>query len=163
MGKSSTLYGLRVGLAKECVFRTRPARIGASGIYLRISLFSSGVLADGEWHIERHYPTQAQKQGLTPISRHARARRVRVCAFHYGKAHGCINATRLRRKSGQTGHPPFVAGVAKTLVEFAWARCGAPPSTSRWLTVRKWTSEDKIEQIGRRLRRYACDKDQQTQ
>jgi len=28
----------------------------------------------------------------------------------------CINATRLRRKSGQRGHPALVAGVAKTMV-----------------------------------------------
>ena len=31
------------------------------------------------------------------------------------------------------------------------------------LAVQKWTSEDKIEQIRNRLRRYACGKDQQTQ
>jgi hypothetical protein len=31
------------------------------------------------------------------------------------------------------------------------------------LAVRKWTSEDEIEQISNRLRRYACGKDQQTQ
>ena len=30
-------------------------------------------------------------------------------------------------------------------------------------SVRKWTSQDKIEQISSRLRRYACGKDQQTQ
>ncbi len=36
----------------------------------------------------------------------------------------------------------------------------APPDR---LAVRKWTSEDEIEQISIRLRRYACGKDQQTQ
>ena len=31
----------------------------------------------------------------------------------------CINAATLRRKSRQMGHPVFVAGVAKALVDLA--------------------------------------------
>jgi len=49
------------------------------------------------------YPTQAQKQGLTPISCHAVLERSACAPFIKERRMKCINATSLRRKSGQWG------------------------------------------------------------
>src|ERR1700679_1214759 len=62
------------------------------------------------------YPTQAQRQGLTPISCHALLERSACAPFIKERRVECINATSLRRKSGQMGHPAIVACVAKTIV-----------------------------------------------
>jgi hypothetical protein len=51
------------------------------------------------------YPTQAQRQGLTPISCHALLERSACAPFIKERRMECINATSLRRKSGQMGHP----------------------------------------------------------
>jgi len=55
-------------------------------------------------------------EGLTPISCHAVLERSACAPFIKERRMGCINATSLRRKSGQMGHPAFVAGVAKTML-----------------------------------------------
>jgi len=71
------------------------------------------------------YPTQAptarpaarrgrrgrQKQGLTPIFCHAVLERSACAPFIKERRTECINATSLRRKSGQMGHPTLVAGA----------------------------------------------------
>jgi hypothetical protein len=49
------------------------------------------------------YPTQAQKQGLTPISCHAVLERSACAPFIKERRMECINATSLHRKSGQWG------------------------------------------------------------
>jgi hypothetical protein len=59
------------------------------------------------------------KEGLTPISCHAVLERSACAPFIKERRMECINATRLRRKSGQMGHPAVVAGLAKTIVGFA--------------------------------------------
>src|ERR1700678_1072706 len=51
------------------------------------------------------YPTQAQRQGLTPISCHAVLERSGCAPFIKERRMKCIHATGLRRKSGQMGHP----------------------------------------------------------
>jgi hypothetical protein len=56
------------------------------------------------------------KDGLTPISCHAVLERYACAPFIKERRMECINATNLRRKSGQMGHPAFVAGIAKTIV-----------------------------------------------
>jgi hypothetical protein len=56
------------------------------------------------------------KYGLTPISCHAVLERSACAPFIKERRMGCSNATSLRRKSGQMGHPALVAGVAKTRV-----------------------------------------------
>jgi hypothetical protein len=56
-------------------------------------------------------PTQAQKRGLTPISCHAVLERSACAPFIKERRMEGINATSLRRKSGQMGHPTFVAGA----------------------------------------------------
>jgi hypothetical protein len=48
------------------------------------------------------YPTQAQRQGLTPISCHAVLERSACTPFIKERRMKCINA--IRRKSGQMGH-----------------------------------------------------------
>jgi hypothetical protein len=52
------------------------------------------------------YPTQAQRQGLTPISCHAVLERSACAPFIKERRMKCINATSLRRKSGQWGTQP---------------------------------------------------------
>ena len=49
------------------------------------------------------YPTQAQRQGLTPISCHAVLERSACAPFIKERRMECINATNLHRKSGQWG------------------------------------------------------------
>jgi hypothetical protein len=56
------------------------------------------------------------KYGLTPISCRAVLERVACAPFIKERRMEYINATSLRRKSGQMGHPAFVAGVAKAVV-----------------------------------------------
>ena len=51
------------------------------------------------------YPTQAQRQGLPPISCHAVLERSAYAPFIKERRMGCIDATSLRRKSGHMGHP----------------------------------------------------------
>jgi hypothetical protein len=53
--------------------------------------------------VECRYPTQAQKQGLTPISCHAVLERSACAPFIKERRMECINATSLRRKSGPWG------------------------------------------------------------
>src|ERR1700690_4258362 len=53
------------------------------------------------------YPTQAQKQGLTPISCHAVLERSACAPFIKERRMECVNATSLRRKSGQWGTQPL--------------------------------------------------------
>jgi hypothetical protein len=53
------------------------------------------------------YPTQA-KPGLTPISCHAVLERSACAPFIKERRMQCINATSLRRKSGQWGTQPSV-------------------------------------------------------
>ena len=59
------------------------------------------------------YPTQAQNRGLTPISWRAALERSACAPFIKERRMECINATSLRRKSGQVGHPRFVAGIRR--------------------------------------------------
>jgi hypothetical protein len=49
------------------------------------------------------YPTQAQRTGLTPIFCHAVLERSACAPFIKERRMKCINATNLRRKSGQWG------------------------------------------------------------
>jgi hypothetical protein len=69
------------------------------------------------------YPTQAptarrgrQRQGLTPISCHAVLERSACAPFIKERRMKCINATSLRRKSGQWGTPTFVAGAGGRVI-----------------------------------------------
>ena len=62
------------------------------------------------------YPTQAQRQGLPPISCHAVLERSAYAPFIKERCMGCINATSPRRKSGHMGHPWFVAGPGNRLL-----------------------------------------------
>jgi hypothetical protein len=62
------------------------------------------------------YPTQAQRQGLTPISCHAVLERSACAPFIKERRMKCINATTLRRKSGQWGTPTFVAGAGGRVI-----------------------------------------------
>jgi hypothetical protein len=48
---------------------------------------------------------------LTPISCHAVLERSACAPFIKERRMECINATNLHRKSGQMGHPTFVAGA----------------------------------------------------
>ena len=77
----------------------------------------------------------------------------------------CINAATPPQEIEANGAPGFRCRCGKSFggSRRSFSAHDASPSTSRWHTVRKWTSEDKIEQISNRLRRYACGKDQQTQ
>src|SRR5271168_1816738 len=52
------------------------------------------------------------KYGLTPISCHAVLERSACAPFIKERRTKCINATSLRRKSGQMEHSAFVAGQA---------------------------------------------------
>jgi hypothetical protein len=61
------------------------------------------------------YPTQAQNQGLTPISCHAAPERSACAPFIKERRMECINATNLHRKSGQWGTQPLLP--AKSLGE----------------------------------------------
>jgi hypothetical protein len=61
------------------------------------------------------------KHGLTPISCHAVLERSACAPFIKERRMECINATSLRRKSGQMGHPAFVAGT-----ECGLRLCGGP-------------------------------------
>jgi hypothetical protein len=56
------------------------------------------------------------KYGLTPISCHAVLEKSACAPFIKERRMECINATSLRRKSGQMGHPAFVAAdpISKT-------------------------------------------------
>jgi hypothetical protein len=65
------------------------------------------------------HPAQAQKPGLTPISCHAVLERSACAPFIEERRMECVNATSLRRKSGQVGHPAL-----------AWERETADPSTA---------------------------------
>src|SRR6202453_4237921 len=47
-------------------------------------------------------------EGLTPISCHAVLERSACAPFIKERRMGCINATSLRRKSGQMGHPALL-------------------------------------------------------
>ncbi len=58
-----------------------PARAGGPGTLLRNLLFPCASVANGKWHIDSHYPTQA-KVRLDPDFLPRCARKVRVCAFH---------------------------------------------------------------------------------
>jgi hypothetical protein len=49
------------------------------------------------------------------MSCHAVLERSACAPFIKERRMECINATSLRRKSGQMGHPALVAGVAKTM------------------------------------------------
>src|ERR1700689_5342009 len=62
------------------------------------------------------YPTQAQRQGLTPISCHAVLERPACAPFIKERRMECLNATSLRRKSGKMGHPTFVAGAGNRVI-----------------------------------------------
>ena len=53
------------------------------------------------------YPTQAQKQGLSPISCHAVLETSACAPFIKERRMEFVSATSLRRKSGQMGHPTF--------------------------------------------------------
>jgi hypothetical protein len=55
------------------------------------------------------YPTQP-KPGLTPISCHAVLERSACAPFIKERRMKCINATNLRRKSGQMGRTAFEWG-----------------------------------------------------
>jgi hypothetical protein len=55
------------------------------------------------------------KPGLTPISRHAVLERSACAPFIKERRMECLDATSLRRKSGQMGHPAFVAGEAGSI------------------------------------------------
>ena len=62
------------------------------------------------------YPTQAQRQGLTPISCHAVLERSACAPFIKERRRECNNATRLRRKSDQMGHPNLRCGAAGRVI-----------------------------------------------
>ena len=55
------------------------------------------------------YPTQA-KTGLDPDFLPRCAREIRVCAFHYGKAHGVYQRSKPPLEIGAIGHAAFVDG-----------------------------------------------------
>jgi hypothetical protein len=57
------------------------------------------------------------KDGLTPISCHAVLESCACAPFIKERRMRCINATSLRRKSGQMGHPAFVASKASSHAE----------------------------------------------
>jgi hypothetical protein len=57
----------------------------------------------GKWHIESHYPTQAQKRGLTRISCTLHPATTACAAFIEESRMKFINANTLHRKSGEWG------------------------------------------------------------
>jgi hypothetical protein len=56
------------------------------------------------WHIDNHYPTQA-KGRLDPDFLPRCARKVRVCAFHQGKALGLYQRHKPLQEIGASGAP----------------------------------------------------------
>src|ERR1700677_4793428 len=68
-----------------------------------------------------------QKYGLTPISCHAVLERSACAPFIKERRMECLDATSLRRKSGQMGHPAFVAGEASSYSFPRGARLGRAP------------------------------------
>jgi len=69
------------------------------------------------------------KDGLTPISWHAALERSACAPFIKERRMEGINATSLRRKSGQMGHPAFFAGVANTIAHSLDSLPGRPVLT----------------------------------
>ncbi len=85
------------------------------------------------------------------------------------KIRGFSPGGRLLIKQLPTFSAPFLAlegapHKTETIPAASFPPRGVPFQSRRWgRAVRKWTSEDKIEQITSRLRRYPCGKDQQSQ
>jgi hypothetical protein len=97
-GEHSPLYDLKSGPdTKQSLSVHRESEGESSGIPLK----------------PHGTPGQA-KDSLTPISCHAVLERSTCAPFIKERRKGCINATNLRRKSGQIGHPAFVAGGVET-------------------------------------------------